>query len=787
MARELRNAVLVSEVRALFGFGVVRDLSDRQLLERFLTADHADAEAAFTFLVDRHGPMVLHVCRQVLDGSHDAQDAFQATFLVFLRRAKSIRKHDSLASWLFGVAMRVARRAQHAAIVRRIHERNAGDLVAATSPSTDGHIARLAALHNEIARLPDRYREPIVLCHLEGLSTAAAAQRLGCPQGTILSRLARGRERLRRRLSPRGQVESMELLVATWGRPEPTKAPPAALVTSTVQYAVRALTGRAALAASISPSVAALTQATLRTVFMTRMLLAGALLSTAAVITLVTIPVFRPSLIAGSQATSIDKGPKEHGKPQTIEQKSLYSRDLEDALYKLLKRDHEFNEPRWPFVIKVRDVQDKRLIDATFKHRTKGLVNEYDAIIQAKRAVLRFDLNAKIVRAFLEHAEVQHFSRDADMRFGDTALIDNETLEIPIPPGPEPQPEFQMEMMDSDQTLSLVYSSDGKMLATAGFDGAVHLWDMIEAKEVATLKGANSTIRAVAFSSDGKALACVNDTGDAKIWDVATGTLTKSLPGLSEPMREARGKLSAIAFAPDGELLAIAGQAQFKAGTLGYIYEVRILEVQSGQSRWSHMGRGEGAMSLAFSPDGEVLASAGWRSVKLWNSQTGEPVRNLSPTRGGIYSAAFTPDGRTLLGGGIVGPASPDGQQPAGTITLWDVGQGRILNTLEGQTRHVRVLAIAHNGKTVASGGWGPIRTFGNEQRIVSEVRLWDIGTGRLIWTFEGKSGEIGSLAFALDGNTLVYCDHDAVGVINVETGKLERTLTKTTRTPSKP
>ena len=105
---ELRNADLLRDVRTLFRFGVVRDASDRELLERFLTADHADAEAAFTILVERHGPMVLHVCRHVLADSHDAHDAFQATFLVLLRRARSIRNRDSLASWLFGVAMRVA-------------------------------------------------------------------------------------------------------------------------------------------------------------------------------------------------------------------------------------------------------------------------------------------------------------------------------------------------------------------------------------------------------------------------------------------------------------------------------------------------------------------------------------------------------------------------------------------------------------------------------------------------------------------------------------------------------
>jgi WD40 repeat protein len=96
----------------------------------------------------------------------------------------------------------------------------------------------------------------------------------------------------------------------------------------------------------------------------------------------------------------------------------------------------------------------------------------------------------------------------------------------------------------------------------------------------------------------------------------------------------------------------------------------------------------------------------------------------------------------------------------------------------------VRALAIAHDGKTVASGGWGPVRSFGNEQRILSEVRLWDIATGNLLWVFEGESGEIGSLAFAPDGKTLVYCDHDAVGVIDVQTGKIAHTLVRTTLTP---
>ena len=200
MAAGSSEAALLKEVRTLFGLGVVGGLTDGELLDQFLTSDDVTAEGAFSVLVERHGPMVLHVCRQALDDPHEAEDAFQATFLVFLRRARSIRKRESVASWLFGVALRVARRARYAAVIRRFHERQGGLLIASQRTFPSGTSDCHATLHEEIARLPGRYREPIVLCHLEGLSTAAAAERLGCAHGTILSRLSRARERLRHRL-----------------------------------------------------------------------------------------------------------------------------------------------------------------------------------------------------------------------------------------------------------------------------------------------------------------------------------------------------------------------------------------------------------------------------------------------------------------------------------------------------------------------------------------------------------------------------------------------------------
>jgi len=791
MASETRNAVLLREVRTLFGFGVVRDFSDRRLLERYLTADRAEAEAAFTLLVERHGPMVLHVCRQALDDSHDAQDAFQATFLVFLRRAGSIRNRDSLASWLFGVAMRVARRARYAAVVRRFHERRAGDLAAARSEATNGHSECLAALHEEIARLPARFREPVVLCHLEGLSTAAAAQRLGCAHGTVLSRLARGRQRLRRRLVHRGLAVPAGLLAASLVPHGAAAAVPAVLVNSTVQAAVGALVGRTALAAAVTPSVAMLTQATLRALFMTRITLAAALMATATALTVLTIPMVRPGLTAGSPAVPTEKRTQGHQEePRTIEQMMLRSRDLEDALYKVLKRDREFNDPRWPFVIKVREVQDKRLIDAAFKHRAKGKANEFDAVIQAKRAVLRVDLEATIVRAFLEESEVQRVARDSDI-----VLINNRILEIPIPadnqlmagqtlPGQvEAAPEGRIVMMDSDQALSLDYAHDGKTLATAGFDGVVHLWDAGKGTHLGALKGEQkSTIRSVTFAPDGKSVACVNDAGLVRLWDVPTGTLKQTFLGLSVSMREAASTfmLDSAAFAPNGHLLAVSGFGPTNAEPPDRIYELRVFDVQAGKPRWSHMGRGEQACSLAFAPDGETLARAGWKTVQVWNAKTGEPIRTLYPTKGTIFAVAFTPDGRTLVGGGAI--PTVDENHPVGLVTLWNVTTGQIAHTLEGHRGVAHAVAIAPDGKTVASGGDGPSRDFPAR----SEVRLWDIATGRLLWTVEGEMGVVRGLAFAPDGKTLVYCDDVVVGVIDVQTAKIDstRTLTRTKLTP---
>src|SRR5262249_32293770 len=156
--------------------------TDGQLIQRFLGARDATARAIFSVLVERHGPMVLRVCRQVLGDSHDAEDAFQATFLVLARKASAVRKADSVASWLHGVALRVASRVLADASRRRVVERRGGAPRTSERPRVETGRDAWPELHEEIARLPERYREAVVLCYFEGLSTEAVALRLGCPK-----------------------------------------------------------------------------------------------------------------------------------------------------------------------------------------------------------------------------------------------------------------------------------------------------------------------------------------------------------------------------------------------------------------------------------------------------------------------------------------------------------------------------------------------------------------------------------------------------------------------------
>jgi RNA polymerase sigma factor (sigma-70 family) len=240
-------------------------LADAELLERFLGRRD---EAAFEVLVRRHGPMVLNVCRRVLHDPHDVEDAFQATFLVFVRRAAAIARRELLGNWLYGVAYHTARAARAAAGRRRAKE--ARVVPRQQPPDADDWRELRPLLDEELSHLPAKYRIPLILCDLEGKSRRQAAQELGLPAGTLSSRLARGRGLLARRLTRRGVTVTTAALAAALCRQTATAALLPSLVVPTIQAGTRVLADQALAAGAVSPAVAVLTKGVLRAMFVNK-------------------------------------------------------------------------------------------------------------------------------------------------------------------------------------------------------------------------------------------------------------------------------------------------------------------------------------------------------------------------------------------------------------------------------------------------------------------------------------------------------------------------------------
>jgi len=284
---------------ALFHSGTLAGLSDRELLDRFTSRrgeNDETAELAFATLLARHGAMVLRVCRAVLGDRHEAEDAFQATFLVLASRAGSIRRGGSVGFWLHGVALRVSARSRSRAARRRRVEGRRAEMTARTTggewkdPSPDDDSGRV--LQEEIGRLPDRFRAAVVLCYLEGMTHEMAAEQSGCPVGTIRSRLATARERLRNRLTRRGVApaaipmgSSGTGLVSVSESASLAMSVPAALADATVRGALRVGLGKGALAAFVSAEAVTLMEGVLKTMMTTKLMLLTATVLIAGLVT----------------------------------------------------------------------------------------------------------------------------------------------------------------------------------------------------------------------------------------------------------------------------------------------------------------------------------------------------------------------------------------------------------------------------------------------------------------------------------------------------------------------
>jgi RNA polymerase sigma factor (sigma-70 family) len=269
--QHLRRAVVLPD-----GAG----LTDGQLLEDYISRRD---EAALAALVRRHAPMVWGVCRRVLRNYHDAEDAFQATFLVLVRRAASIASKELLANWLYGVAHQTALKARATAAKRCAREKQVTEMPEPAVAQQDHWRDLQPVLDEELSRLPDKYRAVIVLCDLGGKTRKEAARQLGVPEGTVASRLATARTMLAKRLARHGLAVSGGALAAVVSQQAASACVPPSVVSSTIKAVTLVAAGQAAAAGVIPAKVAALTKGVLKAMLVSKLKIATPVLLLVAV------------------------------------------------------------------------------------------------------------------------------------------------------------------------------------------------------------------------------------------------------------------------------------------------------------------------------------------------------------------------------------------------------------------------------------------------------------------------------------------------------------------------
>src|SRR5262245_29721661 len=308
--QHLRGAVLLRD-------GAGR--SDGHLLADYLGRRE---DAALAALVRRHAPMVWGVCRRVLHNHHDAEDAFQATFLVLVRRAASIASRELLANWLYRVAYQTALNARAAAAQRRARERQVTRMPEPVAAEPDLWRDLQPVLDEELSRLPDKYRAVIVLCDLEGKTRKEAARQLGVPEGTVAGRLARARVLLAKRLARHGLAVPGGAVAVALSHSAASACVPAPLLRSTIQAATLVAANHAA-AEVVSAEVAALTEGVLKTIFLSRVKIATAVVVVVGLLgiawgmgpTRAAAPPAREQEVVQASAPVLGTSAKEVGKP----------------------------------------------------------------------------------------------------------------------------------------------------------------------------------------------------------------------------------------------------------------------------------------------------------------------------------------------------------------------------------------------------------------------------------------------------------------------------------------
>jgi RNA polymerase sigma factor (sigma-70 family) len=630
--------------------------ADQDLLRRFVAKRD---EAAFETLLRRHGAMVLDVCRGVLGNEADVEDAFQATFLTLARRAESIRQGAALACWLHGVAYPTALRARADGARRRRHEARTSRPCTTTDPEelTWREIRRV--VHEELDRLPERYRAALVLCYLQGKTQDEAAALLGLPKGTLRGHLERGRSRLQARLARRGLGPGVVLTLAAW--PEATGAaglsPP--LVRATVKAATAFAAGKAA-ASVVSPGVAALSEGLVKALFFRKLTIAAILLlalagSGTGLALFLQGPPRSDAGAAGQQAVAPAKpGPGADGAAKPGADSPRPIRSLRGHVNRLTSVAYS---------------PDGRSIATA---SWDGTVRIWKATTGEEVRRLGLDQGARLQTGEPSSNTFDQIAFSPDNAFLVTVKREA-TVPPPPPPAPPPPPNRSVVIVWDPRTgekvrtfpadgASFAISPDGKLIACGGHQ-VIHLYELATGKRVRELHGGGKQldIKSLTFSPDGKTLISTGhpstpqpDPGQfrltimpdvMRLWDLAT---EKERPSALNGVVVGRHGRPRIAFAKDGRTVINASG-----------HDVSLREVATGDERTRFTGHKSDLCAFALSPDGRTLASGSMDgTVRLWDLLSGKEVgrlgKEVDPFKGGwMLAVAFSPDGRTLVSGGL--------------------------------------------------------------------------------------------------------------------------------------
>jgi RNA polymerase sigma factor (sigma-70 family) len=583
--------------------------TDEELLDHFVSQSDG---AAFEVLVRRHGPMVLGVCRRLLQHLQDAEDAFQATFLVLVRKAASLGQRELLGNWLYGVAYRTALHARVAAMRRRKQEMQVSTMPEPEIRDESQEWRDLRPfLDHELNRLPDKYRIPIVLCDLEGKTRQEAAEQLDIPVGTLSGRLTTARKMLAKRLARHGVVLSGGALLAALFQGAASAAVPAPLVTSTVQAATAIAAGQAA-AAVVSVPVAALAEGVVKAMLikklkLTTLVLAAVLVGVTAVVVEANRDGGRPGV---AKVLDLGFGERGRGVAWSPDGKTLA------VVTKVEKAIFGFQFDRRGSAIRLWDVEKGQVKQTLAESKDKGLA--FQEVV--------FSADGKTITAIVDGFQEVNLAgggRQLQLR-GVVKIWDAKTLAL-------------KQELDGGVSLSgLVLSPDGKWVAAGNpSEKTIKVWDTGTGKLERTLKTGGAQPWPMAFSPDSKLLAVggqkEDHSGQVQVWDAQNWKQKHDL--------KHDKYVNSVAFTPDSKILA--------SGSGGEL--VQLWDAQKGLRIRSFKGVHPGTWCVALSPDGQMIA-AGSRdgSVRLWDVQTGELKKTFKGHTEAIYSLAFSPDGKTL-------------------------------------------------------------------------------------------------------------------------------------------